>query len=323
MTEETISGQEEMFHRVDDADRDDEISDAEEIDITDSTAIDTLANEESDSGGNPAEVSDDEENLSSEIQDDIHESDAELVAFDAKLAQALRTRSTEDGRDTNGDDEFTDEDMNDEQMEELDEQLEKVFRERKKVISKKLQRKDAKETIVNFKCRVLELLEIFIKHQHTSLLALHLLVPILKTIQFTTSSLVSIKACGLIKTYTKVCKGKNLPDPEDTDPIFNLLEKVHDQAMKDGSNAYTSSCSQASLLLVKVLVAQDRAILRRVLLIYGQTQERALLDPLCRVKISFFSDWLNWCSSFVKTTRQKATNYASSQALIITKGEDL
>lgn len=303
MTKETMSGQEEMFDRVDDADRDDENSDVEEINMVDSTAIGTLANQDSKSDEGSAEGSDDEENTSSEIQHDENESDAELVAFDAKLAQALGTRSTENVRAANGDDEFTDEDMNDEQMEALDEQLEKVFQERKKAISRKSQKKEAKETIVNFKCRVLELLEIFIKHQHTTILALDLLVPILTAIHSTTSTLVSTKAYGLIKTYTKVCKGENLPNAKDTDPIFNLLETVHDQATRDGSNAYTSSCSQASLLLVKVLVAQDRENLRRVLLIYGKTQERALLDAQCRVKISFFSDWLNWCSSFVKATR--------------------
>lgn len=303
MTKETISGQEEMFDCVDDADRDNKMSDVEEIDAIDSTAIDMTPKEDSNSHNDSVEGSGDEEKSSSEIQDDEHESDPELVAFDAKLAQALGTRHTEDGRAVSGDDEFTDEDMNDEQMEALDEQLEMVFQERSKLISRKSQRKDAKETMVNFKCRVLELLEIFIKHQHTSPLALDLLVPILTTIQSTTGTLVSIKACGLIKTYTKVCKGKNLPDAKDTDSIFKLLEKVHNQAMEDGSNAYTNSCSQSSLLLVKVLVAQDRENLRRVLLIYSKTQEQALLDPQCRVKISFFSDWLNWCSSFARTSR--------------------
>lgn len=307
MTKETISGQEEMFDRVDDPDRDDEMSDVEEVEVIDSTTIETSPKRDYNSAEDSAERSDDEETSFSEAQNDEHESDAELVAFDAKLAQALGNRSTEDDGAAIGNDEFTDEEMNDEQMEALDEQLEKVFRERKKVMSKKSQKKDAKEAIVNFKCRVLELLEIFIKHQNARLLTLDLLVPILTTIQSTTSTLVSARACGLIKTYTKVCKGKNLPDAKDTDPIFDLLEKVHNQATKDGSNAYTSSCSQASLLVVKVLVAQDRENLRRILLIYSETQARALLDPQCRVKVSFFSDWLNWCSSFVNTTRKKVT----------------
>lgn len=303
MTNETISGQHEIFDRVDDTDGDDKSSDVEEIDAIDYTAIDMSTKEDRKVGEDPAEVSHNKKSSSSEIRDDEHESDAELVAFDAMLAQALGTRTTENDKAANSDDEFSDGDMNDEQMEALDEQLEKVFRERKKVMTKKSQKKDAKETIVNFKCRVLELLEIFIQHQYTSILALDLLVPILTTVQSTTSTFVSTKACGLIKTYTKVCKGKNLCDVEKTDPIFDILEKVHNLATKDGSNAYTSSCSQASLLLVKVLVAQDRENLRRVLLIYSKTQEQALLNPQCRVKISFFSDWLNWCSSFVKAAR--------------------
>ncbi|MCJ1468835.1 DNA-directed DNA polymerase [Pseudocyphellaria aurata] len=307
MTKETISGQEEMFDRVDDADRDDEISDVEEVEVIDCTTIEMSAQKDHNSGKDSAECLNNEETLFSEVQNIEHGSDAELVAFDAKLAQALKNRSTEDDRATIGNDEFTDEDMNDEQMEALDEQLGKVFRGRKKVMSKKSQKKGAKETIVNFKCRVLELLEIFIKHQNAKLLTLDLLVPILRTIHSTSSTLVSAKACGLIRTYTKVCKGENLPNAIDTDPIFDLLKKIHNQATKDGSNAYNSSCSQASLLVVKILVAQDRENLRRILLIYSETQERALLDPRCGVKVSFFSDWLNWCSSFVNTTRKKAT----------------
>ncbi len=227
--------------------------------------------------------------------EDGSEVDEELAEFDAKLAQALGVRTMEDGND---DDQPMDEDMNDEQMEALDQHLETVFRERKKATSQKKQKKDAKETIVNFKCRVLDLLDIFIKHRHTSILSLDLLLPLLITIRTTNSPLVSSKACDLLRKYSQLCKKEKIQTSSgQKDALFTLLGGVHEQARTEGSNAYASACSTASLLLVKVLASQDQENLRRVLDVYGQTQEKALFDPKCRVKTSFFSDWLNWCSS--------------------------
>ena len=187
--------------------------------------------------------------------------------------------------------------MNDEQMEALDEHLAKVFRERKKLTRKKTERKDAKETVVNFKRRVLELLEVYVKQQHSSIVALNVLLPVLAAIRTTTKPLVSDQACKLIREYSKLCRGDGLPKIEDAQAVLNLLEEVHNEACKEGSNAHASACSQASLLIVRVLVAHDRSSLRRVVRIYGDTQEKALFDSSCRVKTSFFTEWLNWCTS--------------------------
>ena len=231
-----------------------------------------------------------------EEADDDDAADEELAAFDAKLALALGTKPA--GEDLASDDngESTDDDMNDEQMEALDAQLVQVFKEREKATSQKSQKKDAKEAIINFKCRVLELLEIFIKQQHNSALALDLLLPLLRVIRNTTSKLVSSKACELIKDYARFCKGKNVPEAEDTTPLLDKLHSIHNEAMKEGSNAYISACSQASLLIVRILAAQDRDNLRQVIATYASTQERLLFDPYCKVKVSFFLDWLNWCA---------------------------
>ena len=197
--------------------------------------------------------------------------------------------------------ESSDEDMNDEQMEALDEHLETIFRERKKAKSKKTQNKDAKEAIVNFKCRVLELLEIYVKQEHKNPRAMQLLVPVLNVIRTTKTTLVSGKACDLIGTYFKLCKPNNIPEVLDAETILELLRAVHQQAGLDGSNAYSSACSRASLLLVKILVAQDRENLRRVESVYGQTHEGFMLDAKFKVRPSFFSDWLNWSVSARKS----------------------
>ena len=277
-----------MFEQDDDEEAASEASDVEEVDMADAG-----------SSSSPVEDSSDEEDSngsSDSSEDDANGDDDELAAFDAKLAQALGTRPGNKDLDAE-DSSSSDEDMDDEQMAALDEHLEKVFQERKKATNKKTEKKDAKETIVNFKCRVLELLEIYVKQQHANRLALSLLLPIMTTIRTTTSPLVSSKACNLMREYARFCKGNGVPGITDVDAIFGLLEAIHVEAMKEGSNAHASACSQASLLLVKVLVAHDRECLRRVVRIYGDTQEKTLFDASCKVKTSFFTDWQNWCTS--------------------------
>ena len=191
----------------------------------------------------------------------------------------------------------SDEDMTDEQMFELNGSLENIFREQKKVKGKKTDKKDARDNMINFKCRVLDLLEIYVKQEHGNRLGLSLTLPILTLVRTTTSPLVSRNACDLMREYSRLCKGNGVPQIEDTEPVFDLLLAVHAEAMKEGSNAHAGACSQASLLLVRVLVARDRESLRRIVKIYGATQENALFDSSCKVKTSFFTDWLNWCTS--------------------------
>ena len=285
---ESLAGQAEMFEQENEEDNVSEEGDVEMV---------NMGNTSSGSPGEDDNSSEGDSDGSSEsTETDSDASDTELAAFNAKLAQALGTRPGNE--DLTADDSgSSDEDMNSEQMEALDDHLKEVFRERKKVNSKKTEKKDAKETIVNFKCRVLDLLEIYVKQQHGNRLALSLLLPLLKCIRTTTSPQVSSKACNVMREYARACKSDKVPVIEDTDAIFDLLRAVHAEAMKEGSNAYVSAYSQASLLLVKVLVAYDRECFRRVLRIYGDTQEKYFLDANCKVKPAFFTDWQNWCTS--------------------------
>ncbi len=263
-----------------------EASDVENVDMADISSADS-ASEAAVVGG----IDD-----LSDSRYDSESPDDELAAFTAKLEKAVRTRPRTQGSDAE-ENSSSDEDMDDEQMEALDHHLEKVFRERKKLTSKKNEKKDAKENIINFKCRVLELLEIYLKQQHADTLALSLLLPILTVVRSTSSPLVSSKACNLMREYARLCKGEGLPDATDIESVFERLERVHDEAGKEASNAHGNACSQASLLLVRVLVAQDRELLRRVVKVYSSTQERTLFDSTCKVKTHFFTDWLNWCAS--------------------------
>ena len=278
-----MAGQDELF---DQEDLDGENDGASDVEVN---SVSSQHDEDDTSNATSIEGTDNDED-----DEDSTAAAEELAAFDAKLALALGTRLATDNLNANDEDEYSDEDMNDEQMEALDEHLEKVFRERKNVNSNKSQKKDAKEAIVNFKCRVLELLDIYIKQEHKNPLALQLLVPLLNVIRITKTAVVSTKACDLLATYFKLCRPNSVPEIPDTESVLAVLRTVHQQAAKDGSNAYSSACSKASLLLVKILVAQNREHLRLIESIYSQTHESFMLDPKSKVKPSFFSDWLNW-----------------------------
>ncbi|KAL9045879.1 MAG: hypothetical protein Q9214_001156 [Letrouitia sp. 1 TL-2023] len=232
-----------------------------------------------------------------ESDDATDSADSELIAFDAKLAQALGTRTANSDLKASSPDDSSMEDMGDEQMEALDEHIAKIFREKKKLSSKKAEKKNIKESMINFKCRVLELIELFVKHRHSSELAFELLLPLLITIRVTTSKLVVKKACNVMREYSRLCKGKDVPQQLNSETTFNILRLVHAEAMVESSNAHASACSQASLLLVKALVEQDWANLDDIIKVYVATQKSRMLNPGCKVKMSFFTDWQNWWSN--------------------------
>ena len=279
-----------MFEQEDEGQDDEALSDVEEIDVAENNPNDTSVHDTDSSNGatDLSNENEDEENKGSDGDAD------ELAAFDAKLAHALGTRRA--GEDLAAeDDESSDVDMDDAQMEALDEHIEKVFRERRKVTRKKKEKRNAKETVVNFKCRVLELLDVCIKQQHAQALCLELIMPLLQLIRTTGNKQVSEKATALIREYFRLCKGTSLPVDAGREMLLELLTLVHSEAGKEGSNAHAYACSQASLLLAKVLAAQNKDNLRAVVALYAGTQEMLLFDSKCKVKPSFFSDWLNWC----------------------------
>ena len=227
------------------------------------------------------------------------EEDAELAAFDAKLAQALGTKRADQALEDGDDSESSDEDMDDDQMEALDIHLEKVFSERKKMTNKKTERKQAKETIIIFKSRVLELLEIYIKDQYLGTLSLDLILPLLGLIRATTSKQVAEKAGNLVREYCKLYKLKDTITAGkafSAEAVTGLLKAVHEAAAREGSNAYSNACSQASLLLAKVAITNGGNV-SQIVDCYASTQKTFMTDPACKIKTSFFTEWLNWCTS--------------------------
>ena len=228
--------------------------------------------------------------------------DSELIAFNAKLAQALGTRPAE--QDLNSDESSaSDQDMNDEQMEAIDGHLEEVFRQRKKVASKKTERKEARVMIVNFKCRVLELLDIYVKERCADTLALSLLLPVLTLIRKSRNKAIMDRASAVIRQYAKHCRGSRLAKADDPHEVFAILKGIHREAGMEGSKAHCTACGIASLLVVRILINQDGEQLGLVSELYENTRKKILSSPDLKVKEAFFVPWQGWYESAKKYSK--------------------
>jgi DNA polymerase phi len=258
-------------------------------------------------GTGGSDAGDDSEGLDDDIvwedassnADDID--DDEAAKLDTALAAALGIHR--DHVDMEGVESLSDgeSDLNDEDMMALDDALVKIFKERKRTASKKLQKKNAKETVINFKTRVLDLLEIFIKLQHANVLSLGLILPLLELIRSTSSKQIGNRAAAMLKDYARACKGNDIPPPTDrVEDTWTLLREIHKEAMGEASHAHSSACSQASLLVVKVLVGADRRNVKEVVGVYAETWTKWLLSKKCKVQPSMFSDFVNWSTSASK-----------------------
>lgn len=228
------------------------------------------------------------------------ESDDEVVEFDKKLAEALGTRRADEDLAIQ-ECESSDEEMDDEQMEALEPLVTSIFKDRQKTTTKKLN-KDAKETIIQLKCRVLELLETFVKKQHESKTTLVIIKPLLVLMRSTNSKLVSEKAHKVLKDYMKAYKLKTKGENTEVDMVMakEIFHEVHNLVTMPGSNAYLNACSQASLLLVKVML-NGGSRLEDAWADYASTGEKMARDPACKVSSSFFQDWFNWLVSAKQT----------------------
>lgn len=298
-TNENEAGQSELFERNDDdedMDEDgDEEDDEDELD-SDVEMIDGDAKEDN-------EETSDEEDSDDEDEDEDEEDDEEAAKLDAALAEALGTHKVKAGTEDDGDDDDGS-DMDDEQMMALDDQLVNIFKHRKAATSKKQDRKEAKEAMINLKSRVLELLEGYVKEQSKNTNALLIILPLLRLVRTTTTKMVSEKAVGVLRS---LCKVRELPklSAEDLDKEnmgWALLQAIHQEVQLEASNAHSAACSQASLLLVKLICQVDRENIGLCFQQYTETMTQWALQKSVNIQPAFFTDLVNWTNSTRKTS---------------------
>ncbi|KAK3111722.1 DNA-directed DNA polymerase [Teratosphaeriaceae sp. CCFEE 6253] len=309
---ETLSGQQELFDQPDDDadsatdDPDDEAQDNDAIEpgieqddgdamnVEDASDVELVIGEDADSSPNDesGSASDAEEGGGADDDDD------EEAVFDRKLADALGTASMDE---TDSDDDGSD--MDDEQMMALEPHLATIFKERSKVAAKKQDHKDAKENIVSFKNRVLDLLAICVKSQHANVIALDVILPLTTLVRTTSRKPTAEKAFAVLKQYFEACnKNKSLPQPGDSEALLELLARIHDETKLGGSKLHAHACSRSSLFLGKVLVAMDARNYEHIAQMYASLQSGWYADPKSKVHGTIFTEWTSWS---LATRKQK------------------
>ncbi|THY50080.1 hypothetical protein D6C97_07129, partial [Aureobasidium pullulans] len=289
---ENLSGQQELFEQADDAEEggesgsDEDASDVEMLDGEGASDVeidsDVEVVEGSESGSSDEEDSEDEAEA---------DEAADLEDFENKLALALKTT-----KPTEEDSDFDESDMDDEQMMAIEGHLTTIFTERKKITSnKKKDNKDAKENIVNFKNRVLDLLTIFAKQEHSNKLTLDLVLPMLTLIRTTTSKQISDKAFGLLQQFFGACnKTKKFPEADDAYEVLALLHSVHDEIRANASKLHSNACSRSSLFLAKILINLDAKHYSDVADCYNNLQKEWYNNPKSQIQPSVFTEWTSW-----------------------------
>ncbi|KAI9680273.1 MAG: DNA-directed DNA polymerase [Bathelium mastoideum] len=299
---ENVAGQNALFD-ADDGGHDavDGLSGSDVEEVNEEQLIDDNGESESED-----EDSSEEENMASDVSGENDEE--EMQRLDASLGEILKTgRSGADEEEEATDDES----MDDEQMMALEPYLTKIFQERKKASSKKKDNKDAKDMMINFKNRILDLLTIYAKQQYSRPLTLELILPLLRLISSSLSKQLSDKAGNLLGQYFELCgkKKEGYPKVEEPEDVWAQLETVLGEVSRNNSKAYQNMCSRSSLFLVKVLVYtgddDPKGQKAQQTLVRGQDmfsglQKQWMLNPKLEIHINLFQNWIGWCNDMRK-----------------------
>ncbi|KAK3947739.1 DNA polymerase phi-domain-containing protein [Pseudoneurospora amorphoporcata] len=266
--------------------------------------------EEAGSDDEPSDNDSDDENEDDDEEEPESENQEALDALDTALAEALGSHGLD--KDADAPDTSDESDMSDSEMMEVDAKLAEIFKHRTKAANtnKKKEKKDAKETVINFKHRVLDLLAIFIKKEAAvaNPLAFEVLLPLLELIRTTTTKPLANKACEMINNFSKSLKKakSNFGDinEEQVDELVVTFQEVHLEAPKDGSHAFAKAASTASLAIASVLVAREKT--DEVFELYADSQLKWFKGEI-KIPPAFFSDWLNWCQSHASASAAATT----------------
>jgi DNA polymerase phi len=188
--------------------------------------------------------------------------------------------------------------MTDSEMMPLDLKLAEIFSQRKKEPNKRQEQKDAKENMVNFKSRVLDLLEIYVKKQASNPLAFDLIIPLLTLIRSTKTKQLADRAHGIISTFAKASKSMKENTVITTFDLLKLLKAIHLEAAKDPSHAYARAASSSSLLIASNIYRSDNGAMKKICHLYDDTRDQRLAGKI-KIHPVFMSDFSAWCENHV------------------------
>lgn len=308
-TAENFEGQKELFNQSDDdaeeAKSDDDSNDDSDDDSEMDSDVEMVDSDvelvNGDAEDDDESDSSDDDSSESDEDEEGEEDDAELTQFNNLLQMTLGTAKA----DMDGDD-SDDSDMDDEQMMALDPQLSKIFKQRSEVTSKKKDREDAKQNVVQFKSRVLDLLAIYLDKQYSNALTLEVLLPVLRRTRPSANKQLAEKSAKMLKTYfdTRSKHKAPLPKPDSVDTTWAILKGIHEEASNGGgAKAHADVCSSASLHVVKVLVGLDKAHYAGAVDVYAATQKQWFADTKSPLQPTLFTQFQNWSMNAQKQTK--------------------
>ncbi|RYP70952.1 hypothetical protein DL769_004785 [Monosporascus sp. CRB-8-3] len=309
LAEESTKGYQALFENMED----EEMVDADGEGLSEEYAEDTEEDDMSEIGSdvefvtlNGAEPADDEAKESHEEEDDEQpEGDAQGSAdLEDALGKLLKSHRLD--KDEEAESSESDSDMTDSEMMALDSKLGEVFKQMAKRMGKKSEKKDAKETVLNFKRRALDLLDIYVKHEAANPVAFNIILPLLQLVRTTTDKTLANKSINIILDFTKALKKARSESgeapPPDRDALLKLLKDVHQEASQHPSHAFARAASAASLLIASRLFAADKENIRLIASVYAHSQADWVTGKV-RLQPVIFSDWTNWCQAQAANTQ--------------------
>ncbi|KAG0370575.1 DNA-directed DNA polymerase [Gamsiella multidivaricata] len=242
----TQTGLELMLSTLQTKDNKDDMFGEEQDDEEEDEDAEADAHNQSDDDEEEEEEEDSDEDESEDMEVDEDDDDAPVdEEFRKKLAAALNVKDGDESED-----ESEEELLDDDQMMAFDEKLNEIFKQKKLA---KAQQKDVKQTLIHFKNKVLDLLELYIKKQSSNALVLELIVPLLSLVLIPSASNKPVhdKISALLRN--KLAKIKDYPRECDDEHVFEILSQVHELAKKSPDAKFSGLCGDLSLLLVKAL----------------------------------------------------------------------
>lgn len=283
-------------------------SDAEQLeDESSSAASDSGSGDNEDDSSSAGDDSSSLEDDSS--SDDEAQDNGDSQALDDALAKILNSHRLD--KDAEAESSSDDSDMTDNEMIAIDKQLTEAFKMRvQRKSTKKKDQKSAKEAVVNFKNRVLDFIDIYVKVAPTKKESFGLLLPLLRLVRTTKNKNLATRACGTIvafwKAFSRERSSKRNPFPLeklDASGMPALLEAIHKDASLDPSHAYAKAASTASILVSSVLLhtaVSREAGVERIWTAYGKTMADWVTGKI-RVQPSFFTECVNWLQGYAST----------------------
>ncbi|OTB06597.1 hypothetical protein M426DRAFT_104725 [Hypoxylon sp. CI-4A] len=300
--EENEKGYQALFENLEDEDAEMEDADgsdsAEDVEDLDEDEMSEIGSDVEFVTLNGADVDGEDEGDEDDEEDEKDEGQAEaeaqeLADLDDALAKVLKSHRLDQDKEAETSDD--DSDMTDSEMMALDDKLVEVFKQRAKNTGKKKEKKDAKESVIMFKHRIIDFIALYVKQEAANPLAFNLLLPLLDVVRTTTAKPLANKAVVAIENFSKAFKKVHVAQTDvklDSKAQFALMREIHQQAAKDMSHAYGRAASAASLLVASSLIA-DKENIDGINELYAQTFAECQKGAI-KMQGFFFTDWVNW-----------------------------